>query len=402
MSLLPSRGARRGPIICFVGLVFLVALYELGIICNPKKDQLAPIMVTKESEIKFSHSTKVKTSYSGGSSTEKYFKPTIYHEFPFQSSYTAQTLENNLEIFSRGINRFSSEFFKSLAKNKNGNFISSPVSAAIATAMAAYGANGTTRDELVRALHLPITQNFILKEFQNFIFNLNNVKDIEFHLATKLFIENQFKINELFNEVTNVTFQSQIENINFNNTDEASEQINNWCKKYTNNKITNIITADDLNDAELSDPENKFSMYIIIPERINGLTTIIDKINEIDFRNLNGFEYSIQLCMPKFKIESELDLIPIFNNMGIHDMFEDTADFSNLTPGNNLKVTKIIQKAFINVDENGSEASAATALAISSRSMPMEINIDKPFISAIVSKTTGTPLFITRINDPRL
>lgn len=46
--------------------------------------------------------------------------------------------------------------------------------------------------------------------------------------------------------------------------------------------------------------------------------------------------------------------------MGIHDMFEDTADFSNLTPENNLKVTKIIQKAFINVDEKGSEALAAT------------------------------------------
>ncbi|KAK0075195.1 hypothetical protein PV325_007248 [Microctonus aethiopoides] len=105
--------------------------------------------------------------------------------------------------------------------------------------------------------------------------------------------------------------------------------------------------------------------------------------------------------MPKFKIESELDLIPTLNDMGIYDMFGDTADFSNLTPENNLKVTKIIQKAFINVDEKGSEASAATASVFVSRSMSIDITIDKPFISAIVSKTTGTPLFYARINDPR-
>lgn len=66
-------------------------------------------------------------------------------------------------------------------------------------------------------------------------------------MATKLFIQNQFEINELYNEVTNFIFQSQIEKINFNNTDEAAEEINNWCKEYTKNKITNIIAAGKYN-----------------------------------------------------------------------------------------------------------------------------------------------------------
>lgn len=56
-------------------------------------------------------------------------------------------------------------------------------------------------------------------------------------------------------------------------------------------------------------------MYIIIPENINGLAAIIDKLDELDFRNFNRSEQLAHLCMSKFKIESQLDLIPTFNDV---------------------------------------------------------------------------------------
>ncbi|KAK0165783.1 hypothetical protein PV328_004273 [Microctonus aethiopoides] len=68
----------------------------------------------------------------------------------------------------------------------------------------------------------------------------------------------------------------------------------------------------------------------------------------------------------------------------------------------NVQISKIIQKTFISVDENGSEAAAATKSIIAQTlSMPTSIDVDKPFISVIVSKATGTPLFWARVNDPR-
>ncbi|KAK0174306.1 hypothetical protein PV327_010971 [Microctonus hyperodae] len=86
--------------------------------------------------------------------------------------------------------------------------------------------------------------------------------------------------------------------------------------------------------------------------------------------------------------------------MGISNMFGNGADFSRMSD-DNVKISKIIQKAFISVDENGSEAAAATGAQIVTLMMPSTIYVDKPFISVIVSKATGTPLFWARVNDPR-
>ncbi|KAK0078239.1 hypothetical protein PV325_002793 [Microctonus aethiopoides] len=85
--------------------------------------------------------------------------------------------------------------------------------------------------------------------------------------------------------------------------------------------------------------------------------------------------------------------------MGISNMFEDNADFSRMTY-NNVKISKIIQKAFISVDENGSEAAAATAGVTLNRGYVRTIHVNKPFISVIVSKASGTPLFWARVDNP--
>ncbi|KAK0072825.1 hypothetical protein PV326_014081 [Microctonus aethiopoides] len=330
--------------------------------------------------------------------------------------------------------------------------------------MLGYGADGETREELEAALNLPMNQKFIMRSFYDFIQYLNNATNVELHLANALFFNNNFKIKDIFRKVSTKIFNSMINNqLNFQNAAQSASIINDWCRQETRGKIREIIEADDLAQAKLvminaiyfkgdwenrfnthqkidfhisntnsvpiemmcrygkynhkgilngtaryielpyktGESNNKLSMYVILPVRNNRLDDIIDKIFKIEFVKLNREKSDIRLCMPKFKIESNLNLMPVLKKMGISSMFGNSANFSRMTD-ENVQISKIIQKTFISVDENGSEAAAATKGIIAhTLSMPTSIDVDKPFISVIVSKATGTPLFWARVNDPR-
>lgn len=102
-------------------------------------------------------------------------------------------------------------------------------------------------------------------------------------------------------------------------------------------------------------------MIIILPNEVTGLRNIEEGINKIKFeRLLSGEQYEIDLFIPKFKIESKIDLKNSLNKLGMKKMFEDSANFTGIIDSPALKVSKIVQKAFIEVNEEGSEAAAAT------------------------------------------
>ena len=111
----------------------------------------------------------------------------------------------------------------------------------------------------------------------------------------------------------------------------------------------------------------------------------------------------IALAMPKFEFESEFGLKKTLAGMGMPIAFSDSADFSGMNGRRDLAITDVIHKAFVAVDEEGTEAAAATAVIIGETSMPaepIEVTLDHPFIFLIRDIETEAILFVGRVANP--
>ena len=112
----------------------------------------------------------------------------------------------------------------------------------------------------------------------------------------------------------------------------------------------------------------------------------------------------VEVFLPKFKVTcGTLELKDILREMGMKDAFSNAADFSGMTGKRDLHISNVMHKAFVEVNEEGTEAAAATAV-IMPASMPpgepIEITADRPFIFLIRDVPTGTILFLGRVVDP--
>ncbi|KAJ8416804.1 hypothetical protein AAFF_G00326820 [Aldrovandia affinis] len=109
-----------------------------------------------------------------------------------------------------------------------------------------------------------------------------------------------------------------------------------------------------------------------------------------------------QLTLPRFTIDTELDLKSALTRLGLGDLFsQKNADFSRITTEEQLCVSKVLQRVKIEVDEEGTKGSAATAAVIFSRMAVEEIVLDRPFLFLIQHKPTGAVLFMGQVNQPQ-
>lgn len=113
---------------------------------------------------------------------------------------------------------------------------------------------------------------------------------------------------------------------------------------------------------------------------------------------------SINLSLPKFKIERNFALANVLTGLGMPAAFDASlADFSGMDGSRDLVISEVLHKAFVEVNEVGTEAAAATAVIIAETAMPVEdltLTIDHPFIFFIMDEPTGTILFMGRVLDP--
>jgi len=114
----------------------------------------------------------------------------------------------------------------------------------------------------------------------------------------------------------------------------------------------------------------------------------------------------VTLTMPRFRVDFSSSLIPALRRLGVNEAFGDGADFSGITETERLTIGAVVHKAFIDVDEQGTEAAAATAVAIKAlaafrRPPPVTMVVDRPFLFAIVHTATGLPLFLGELSRPR-
>jgi serpin B len=116
--------------------------------------------------------------------------------------------------------------------------------------------------------------------------------------------------------------------------------------------------------------------------------------------------HQVTLSLPGFRLEAAFDLIPVLRRLGVNDAFSHAADFSGITEAEPLLINTVAHKAYIDVDEQGTEAAAATAVGMRAAAAfrsppPVTMIVDRPFLFAIIDTTTGLSLFLGQVSHPR-
>ena len=156
---------------------------------------------------------------------------------------------------------------------------------------------------------------------------------------------------------------------------------------------------------ELPYDGNELSMVILLPEdgQFKAFEEDLQTQQVSDIINsLRGSR--VDLTMPRFEFDSEFSLKDTLAKMGMPVAFTDSADFSGMTGKRELSISNVIHKAFVSVDETGTEAAAATAVIVGVTSAPVEppveLTIDRPFIFLIRDIETGAIIFVGRVLNP--
>ena len=149
-------------------------------------------------------------------------------------------------------------------------------------------------------------------------------------------------------------------------------------------------------------------MVFILPKENSNLAKLEKKLSDVKLSKVFddfGHESKVKAFIPKFKVESSLELNEPLNAVGIKDMFDQSsADLSGISGANNLFVSVVVQKAFIEVNEEGAEAAAATGAVVMFRSLPPPTPVfkcDRPFYYMIRERSSGLVLFSGRIVNPK-
>ncbi|OGN99475.1 MAG: serine protease [Chloroflexi bacterium RBG_13_51_52] len=165
--------------------------------------------------------------------------------------------------------------------------------------------------------------------------------------------------------------------------------------------------GDNYQAVELPYDGGELSMVILLPAE--GKFTEFE--NSLDYRQADRIFSSlkgkrVKLTMPKFEFESDFSLKQALSALGMAEAFSGGADFSGITGNSDLFIGDVVHKAFVSVDENGTEAAAATAVIMLGSAPgpkpeePVTVTIDRPYIFLIRDIETGAILFIGRILNP--
>lgn len=171
-----------------------------------------------------------------------------------------------------------------------------------------------------------------------------------------------------------------------------------------------LIENDNFQAISLPYKGSLMSMIVLLPQKIDGLASLE---KDLSVEKLDGWMAEIdsvsaqntELYLPKFKFETGYDLVPACAALGMKDAFDTAgaADFSGMGwPKGKLWISQIKHKAFVEVNEEGTEAAAATAVEMSTKSISMDpvFRADHPFIFIIRENATGSILFMGRMFDP--
>jgi serpin B len=153
----------------------------------------------------------------------------------------------------------------------------------------------------------------------------------------------------------------------------------------------------------------ELSAFVVLPKDRDGLAGLERTLSAGDLERWTRGDNQarkVDLHLPRFRFTSTFELTPALRGLGIDKAFTRAADFSGITAEEPLMISAVLHKAFVGVDENGTEAAAATAIEFQATAMPVPVETvlfraDHPFLFLIRHDASGLILFLGRIADPR-
>jgi serpin B len=179
-------------------------------------------------------------------------------------------------------------------------------------------------------------------------------------------------------------------------------------------KKARYLSRDGYAALDLDYAGDDYALTVILPDTQDGLTDVASAMTPESFTALlSGMDTAerkrVHLVLPKVSIEASYELNDTLIALGLGDAFTGAADFSGLIEGagpGDLVISKVLQKTFLDIDEKGTEAAAATAIMMERTAIfvpeedPVEFRADHPFLIALRHKPTGTVMFLGRVEAP--
>jgi serine protease inhibitor len=365
-------------------------------------------------------------------------------------------------------NKFGFKLFSEVLKNDRGknNVFISPLSVAIALAMTYNGASGSTQQAMAKTLEL---EGMNLPEINSsYAAALKQLLDdsdakVQLNIANSLWANQEVSFAPDFIKRSQDFYQAKVSNLNFKDA-AASNIINNWIKENTNGKINKIVEkiepnqvlflinaiyfkgnwSNEFNKSQTAQSpfyitpnrrkqhpmmsqegdyryyeseqfqavslpygkDGKLSFYIFLPKQNSNLKSFYQNLNVDDwekwmtqFNKQKGF-----IRLPRFKTDYEVTLNDALKSLGMEEAFSNKANFSGM--GKNFAISQVKHKTFVEVNEEGTEAAAATSVGIVATSLrqepePFRMIVDRPFFCAIRDNETGSVLFMGSIIEPK-
>ncbi|XP_061256390.1 serpin B3-like [Bos javanicus] len=190
-----------------------------------------------------------------------------------------------------------------------------------------------------------------------------------------------------------------------------------WLNKDTSKPVRMMKQTNSFKFVSLEDVQAKIleipykgeelSMMVLLPNEVDGLQELEDQLTAEKLiawtSPQNMRKRQVDLYLPRFKVEESYDLVPTLQALGMVDAFHDgVADFSGMTRGRDLVVSKVFHKSFVEVTEEGTEAAAATGVGVRVLSAPFResFRCDHPFLFLIKHIKTNSILFCGRVSSP--
>lgn len=329
--------------------------------------------------------------------------------------------------FTSVSNDFATNFYQRSIQGHHTNVIMSPLSIQSTISVLLFGAYGQTEQEMRNSLSysdIDLTNSQLAEQIHELRENIGQIEDINF--INKIFLQKGYNLKKEFKEIAENSFELESEEIDFDDNRVAAKTINDWAEKNTENKIKDLVDPSALDDSTLFvlanaihfkgdwkvqfDPkltesgyffrENKevglvdymkstrkfnykkfkninasaveidynnydMSMFIILPDFDSAFEEVEGNLGEIDFNTLKEemHEREINLEIPKFKIEHQVDMKRALSRLGMGRMLTSSAEFRNIIDTTqHVKVSQVVHKSFISVDETGVEAAAASSV----------------------------------------
>ncbi|MDH5590986.1 MAG: serpin family protein, partial [Gemmatimonadota bacterium] len=164
------------------------------------------------------------------------------------------------------------------------------------------------------------------------------------------------------------------------------------------------LGATGIEGGELPYGNQAFTLTVVMPPHGGSVEDVVAALDDQAWKSwMEQISYdSVHVALPKMEIEYETRLDSVLMTLGMGVAFDaNRSDFSNLTPAQDAHISRVRHKTFLKVDEEGTEAAAATSVDIGLTSLPQGLYVDRPFILAIRERLSGTILFLGVIRDPR-